>query len=1157
MRKALLCILILFTVTVAAQTAHQHPNFYDIQKAFYASHPEAAPFYAAQHPEAQEQEAANEEKFHDGDIEQFKRWEAFMEPRVYPSGNFFDPGILMREYYQYNQSHPATLRSGDWQLIGPDIVPQGVSLAGAGRINTIAINPQDTNIIYAGAPCGGLWKSTDGGNTWSSNSSDLLPSISIGDIAIDPLHPDILYAATGDSYGNEYYGQGTGDFWGGTYSAGIMKSTDGGISWSPTGMSYDQTDADLIYRIVLNPIYPDTLFAGTRGGLFRSFDGGATWTNLKHGYFFDIELNPANPNTVYAVNDSSFFYSHDEGDTWTQGSSLQAYYHGARISIAVTAADTNKIYAWTEASDFYVSNNAGVSFSSSTSPSSVSFSQGTYDIVLTASPNNENKILAGGINLAQSTDGGSTWTEIGGGYSTGPDQIHPDFHAEVYYPNDDSRLLVGNDGGIFKSGANGTFPWKDISNGMAIKQYYRMGNSVVDEHYILAGAQDNGSDKYDGNAWTHILGADGMQPLVDYQDDKINYASSQGGNVNRSIDGSLTFGSIYPTDPSGQYYYYGHWTTPFVLDPTNHHTIYFGGAAFDLNNNVSFGTILKSTDDGLTWSIIMDGDVGASDVFYRVRIAPSDPQTIYASTIGQIFRTNDGGSTWTEITAGLPYPDPVGGISDIAISNIDPQKVWVTFSGYADSEKVYQSDDGGTTWNNFSGTLPNIPVDCIAFQRDASNMIYIGTDFGVFYRNDDVSDWQSFNNGLPNVMVDDLQVLYSFNKLRAATYGRSIWEATLPISAATANDAGLVSVVSPSGSSCESTAEIKVSLKNFGSSDLTSVNLHYSIDGGAEQMISWAGDLVYDDTTTVSFGTASFTDGVHEIVAYTSEPNGLADDNSDNDKRSGIYDVSTAIASIPIQEGFENGFPPAQWHLIGSLWLPAAVGGFTQSDNSMLAPFYDVASGQGKLVTPLFTLDGNYPPPALLTFDHSYARYAQPGYLDTLQVLITTDCFSTTTILYQKSDLDLKTAPDTYSYFVPSSSNQWKNDTINLTSYIGMNDLQVGFVARSGYGNNLYVDDINLGAVPLSLSPVDADAFTLFPNPTMGKVMIVYSPSQESDLNSLDVINDLGEVIIRISGDEMNLQRSEELDLSHLAKGIYSVKMNTSKGTLMKKVVVM
>ncbi|MEP7128451.1 MAG: T9SS type A sorting domain-containing protein, partial [Chitinophagales bacterium] len=447
--------------------------------------------------------------------------------------------------------------------------------------------------------------------------------------------------------------------------------------------------------------------------------------------------------------------------------------------------------------------------------------------------------------------------------------------------------------------------------------------------------------------------------------------------------------------------------------------------------------------------------------------------------------------------------------------------------------------------------LPNIPVSCIAYQRNANDMLYAGTDFGVFYRNNNMSDWEPFNDGLPNVIVTQLDVLYSFNKLRAATYGRGIWETDLAVSAVTTNDAGIMAFVSPTGYSCETEANITARIKNFGTATLTSAMLHISVDNGAEQTIDWTGNLASGDTLTVDFGSVSFVDGNHEIVVYTSNPNGAADENTDNDRRSGLYQVTVAQSTLPVAEAFETNFPPELWHQNGNMWLQANVGGLTLSAHSTEVPFYDIPAGKGELVTPRLTLYSLQSTLAM-TFYRSYAAYSDPSYVDTLRILVTTDCFSTHTVVYSKISSELKTSAPSNTPFVPVSASQWKKDSIDLTAYIGMTDVQIAMQALSGYGNNLYIDDININ--PNFTATIDPEAvqFEMFPNPTNGVCNMLLPSNQE--VHSIQLTNAIGSVIWQANAKDAHASKIA-IDLSGYAAGIYFVKLDTKNGPVIKPLV--
>lgn len=501
----------------------QKPNFYNVQEKFNNYWKDR---------EVSMKEAENAEE---GGYEQFKRWEWFMKQRTFPSGQFPQPDILFREYKRYQQTHPvANLRtaSPNWSFIGPAVVPGGGG--GAGRVNVIRFDPNNSQNIFAGAASGGLWKSTDGGLSWSSNT-DLLPALSIADMAINPRNTDTMYIATGDGYGYEYLN----DFWGGTYSAGVLMSVDGGVTWNSTGLSYSQSQTDIIQRIVVSPIHPEIVMIATRNGIFRSDDGGATWSLVQSGHYYDIEFNTANADVVYSTDNSSLYRSLDGGQTWSQ------LYQGictGRISIATTAANDNVIYALCETGTFYRSNDGGLSFTQPGSPQTTFY--GYYDCVLAASQVDENTIYCGGLGISKSNDGGNSWQSAANN-GGGGDYVHADNHFLDFLPGSNTTIFSGNDGGVFKTDDAGS-SWTDLSNSLGIKQYYRMGQSSTDPYLIYAGAQDNGTDRLKNGVWEQVSGADGMECLVDYTNDDVVYVSSQNGYVQRSTDGGASFNFIAP-----------------------------------------------------------------------------------------------------------------------------------------------------------------------------------------------------------------------------------------------------------------------------------------------------------------------------------------------------------------------------------------------------------------------------------------------------------------------------------------------------------------------------------------------------------------------------------------------------------------------------------
>jgi photosystem II stability/assembly factor-like uncharacterized protein len=317
-----------------------------------------------------------------------------------------------------------------------------------------------------------------------------------------------------------------------------------------------------------------------------------------------------------------------------------------------------------------------------------------------------------------------------------------------------TTLYTGTDGGLFKSsdfGAN----WIDISAGMSTTQFYRFGGTPQNQNYLIGGTQDNGMNLYSNGIWTHVLGADGMEGAVDPVNINTVYGCRQNGGLCRSDDGGNNFSSIVSNITGA-----GYWVTPYMLDPNNPQIIYAG-----------YQDIWKSTDQGGVWENISNMNISS---FRSLAIAKSNSKCIYAANANTLFKTTDGGQSWLNITAGLPS----NSMTYIDVHPYDQNKVWVTFSGYTAGEKIYYSSTGGNTWNNISGTLPNLPANCVTYLHP--DRMFIGMDVGVYYRDITMTDWSPFMKNMPNVEVSEMEVNLPANKLRAATYGRGIWETKIP-----------------------------------------------------------------------------------------------------------------------------------------------------------------------------------------------------------------------------------------------------------------------------------------------------------------------------------------------------------------------------------------
>ncbi len=695
----------------------------------------------------------------DNDLAKFNRWFHFVEPRCYPSGNLPRPDVLLREYEKQRDNRSRSQRTTSataWQPVGPINVPAGYN--GIGRVNCVVIDPLDTNTLYIGTACGGMWVSHNGGSTWTT-TTDNFPSLSIADIAVNPNHTDTLYVATGDKYGSVAYGQGIDNiFFGGLYSAGVMKSTDGGATWHTTGLSYIQSGRDIIQQLLIQPKNPNILVAATNAGIYRTADAGNTWSLVCNSNVYNMVFRPFRSDTIYAVNDTTLIASYDQGITWNTLNVINSTFGGGlgdRCSIAVSANEPDAICIMDNNTDILISHDDGNTFLSPVS-SGIS-SQGYYDHVLGVSPGNSSNICAGGVNMMQSLDAGISWIELFGYTAITPTTPHVDNHAIAFNPLRPNTFFVGNDGGIWKTTDNGV-TWADLSNGLMISQIYYMSSSRQNPYIILCGLQDNATFYDNGTDWVLSNGpfGDGMDCAIFPGNDSIQIASTQDGNFGLSTDKGSTF-NTYNLSPA-------FWTAPVVFNPFHSDTIYFGTTEVYVSND------LLTTANPLTSGAFPYGAVSLA-------ISPSNPRVLYAADYSHIIRTTDAGNTWTDVT-GPVFSDSLP-ITRMAVDYNDPMTVYVTVSGYHNGQKVYKSTTGGTSWTNISGTLPNIPVNCVAVDSSVFGAVFVGTDMGVYYQDWSTGGWELYNTGLPNVVVNTVEVNYTNRKIRAATYGRGVWESDL------------------------------------------------------------------------------------------------------------------------------------------------------------------------------------------------------------------------------------------------------------------------------------------------------------------------------------------------------------------------------------------
>jgi predicted RNA-binding protein with TRAM domain len=703
-------------------------------------------------------------------IKPFKRWEYYWKDRVSSTGEFPQEGIVLAEVENYMRTHAQSRNyiagTGTWTELGPVTSPTNgtVQPNGNGRVTCIAFHPTDANTIYVGAPAGGVWKSTDGGSSWTKGITGLT-RLGVSSIVIHPSDPNTIYIGTGDRDGGDVSGYG------------VWRSTDGGLTWS----SFHSGMPDItVAEIIMDPSDADKMYAACFNGyIYRTTNGGSSWSasNGLGKIPKDLAMHPTDPDIIYVGTSSAEFHrSTDGGVSFTEITSGLS--SGSRTAIAVSADEPDYVYVLVGDGSglvgIYRSTNSGVSFSTRTltpnilgysTTGSDSGSQAWYDLVIAADPNDADIIYTGGINIWKSVDGGSTMTLTAHWFgSGGAPAVHADQHALEFSPHSGS-LYNGNDGGIYVSANAGT-DWTDISSGLGIAQLHKIGVSQQTYDLCINGHQDNGTAINRGEDFTTEIGGDGMECIIDPTDDTYMYGALYYGDIRRSSNGGTSFSGI--SSPIGET---GAWVTPYKLDPNNADRMYAGYNEVWRTNDVKAATPV--------WSKI--SSFSGSDHCTDLAVAPSNSSVMFVSREGtnKFYRTANATAsppTWTNITFDLPAS---GTPKDIEIDPTDATHLFIALSN-----DIYESSNSGASWTNFSGTLPNIPLNTIIIDKNSPlEAMYVGMDVGVYYKDNTLADWLSYSTNLPNIEVTELEIYDGADNckgsLYAATYGQGLWRSDL------------------------------------------------------------------------------------------------------------------------------------------------------------------------------------------------------------------------------------------------------------------------------------------------------------------------------------------------------------------------------------------
>jgi photosystem II stability/assembly factor-like uncharacterized protein len=684
------------------------------------------------------------------------------------------PNALMRAV---EQKRRMSIQPGAWSQFAPGDSPDDPNVGGigpgvwswngpgniGGRVRSLVIHPTTPATMWAGSVGGGVWKTTNSGTSWTA-LNDFMANLAVASMVIDPTNPNILYAGTGEGMGNIHSLSG----------AGVFKTTDGGATWTQLSAT---SSWDAVNRLAISPANSQTIIAATGEGIFRTTNGGTTWTETYPYRMLYASFHPTVGSLAVASSDGSALYSTDGGVSWTQAAGLPT---SGRIELVYAPGNGAIVYAScnNNGGEIYKSTDGGQSYARVNTGQNYLGTQGWYDNAIWVSPSSSQTLIVGGIDLWRSTNGGVTLTKISRWDRAPNTSAHADQHAIVHHPGfngtTNKTVFFGNDGGVYRATdaltATLESGWTELNNNLGITQFYGAAGNPS-SGVIVGGTQDNGTLRYSSaggaQGWTTMFGGDGGSCAADPTNSSYFYGEYVRLQIHRSTNGGTSSGYIY--SGIGDAGSNALFIAPFILDPNNANRLLAGGASLWRSDNAKAATP--------TWTAIKSAIAGGH--ISAIAVAPGHSEVIWVGhSNGDVYFTNNGTAaspTWTKADGGSPAL-PNRYCMRITIDPANSSKVYVTFGGYS-SGNVWRTTTNGASWTNLGGNLPSSPVRSLVVSPTDSNSIYVGSEVGVFASSDGGASWSPTNDGPANVSVDEL--FWLNNKLVAATHGRGLFTATL------------------------------------------------------------------------------------------------------------------------------------------------------------------------------------------------------------------------------------------------------------------------------------------------------------------------------------------------------------------------------------------
>ena len=1151
----------------------------------------------------------------------FKRWEYMMESRILPDGTRPGADAVYNAVRNFNKSTLST--GGNWTSLGPAAIPApGPSgYEGLGRINFVAFHPTDNNKIFIGSPSGGMWGRNALGEPPWINFTDQNPTLGVSAIIVDYANPATILIGTGDRDAGDAPGMG------------VFKSTDGGNTWtvSNTGMG-NQT----VGRMIQHPVNPQIMLAATSDGIYRSVNAGSSWTKSIGGNFKDIVFKPEDPNYVYAALGPDFYRSLDNGISFVKiATGLPAGQQ--RGVIAVTPANPSYVYFLVSGNDsgfhgLYRSTDSGTTFSTrSTSPNIMDYScdgsgsggQAWYDLALAADPVSANTIYAGGVDVWKSTDGGTTWAIRSHWWGDcGVAAVHADCHFLGFSPYN-NKLYACDDGGVWVTDNGGT-SWTDLTPGLTIGQIYKLGQAQQAKTHVINGFQDNGTYTLSPSGWLATGGGDGMECAIDYANDAYSYYTIYYGDIYRRLNNAMELhiagNGVFGITESGD------WVTPFILHRSQPETMFVGYKNIWRCKNVKVNMPL--------WTKLSDNLGGNNNSNLSVlEQSAANTNILYAArSDNRLFRSdniNDNNPIWTDLTTTLPASGLTPG--SLATHPTNPDVVYMALGN-----NVYKSSNKGQSWTNISLNLPAIHISTIAYYRHDQEGLYVGTDAGVYYKNEGMTGWISFSQGLPlNGKITELEIYYdndsvSADVIRASSFGRGLWSSDMYHSAPGADftaDRTLVPVgcginftdlssgvptswtwtfpggtpstshdINPAGIvyNTAGTYLVKLKIANEAGTDSITKNSYITVSGTlgpvtnfvSDKNVLCEGEIVHFTDETENCPGSWTWDYSPSTISYLNSTNASSQNPVVQFMQNGAYSVTltTQNASgsnsltkteyilqggfgLPFTEDFEAGLAQKHWSVLNpdgnKTWDTITIGGTAPGHLAAWMNFFNYGSfyARDQLVSAPVNLQGFSS--AQLTFQHAYA--SRGTLRDSLLVDISSDCGSTWTRVLSEaqngSTSVFVTHPPMLTGFFPKTSADWCGGgygtdcyTVDLTPWTGMQDLKIRFESYNRMGNNLFLDNISItGIVGISDRDPSGNEIRIYPNPTTG-IFTARIPKSFGNTRA-EVYDIRGNFIIAADLPANGNGDMNKIDLTHHARGIYYIRFTSEHSTIVKKVI--